>query len=87
MNTSSTVRTDPCVLRDWYPFRRFSRSYREVREYLVGAVYGDPVRADGTVIVTSAIRRRVRNVAVSESGKRYVLDAKGLGSEPRRLHL
>jgi hypothetical protein len=86
MSTRSTVRTDSCVLRDWYPFRRFSRSSREVREYLVGAIYGDPARADGTVIVTSAIRRRVRNVAVSESGARYVLDAKGFGSELQRLH-
>lgn len=81
---SSAVEKSPRVLRNWYPFRRFSRSAREVREYLVGAIYGDPSREDGTIIVTTAILRRAHNVAVSASGTRYLLEAQGFGPAIRQ---
>jgi hypothetical protein len=79
---SRRIDRTPRVLRDWYSFRRFSSDCGEVREYLVGAVYGDSVEENGTVVVTSAIRYRTHDVAVSELGARYVLEAEGLAPVP-----
>jgi hypothetical protein len=63
-----------CTLRYWMTVRRHGRADGPVHEHLVGQVFGDPERPDGTLITTSRIVQRNGRTAVTASGTRYELE-------------
>ena len=64
----------PSRLKNWRAVRRVSGRTGRVQEYLVGEVYGDPHRADGSLIRTTHVVRREGRIAITASGSRYELD-------------
>jgi hypothetical protein len=72
------------ILKNWTPFLRASRRDGAVHEHLMGEVYGDPARPNGTLITTSAVVRRDAISAVTVSGTRYELDGPALEHDAER---
>lgn len=70
-----------CTLKHWVVVRRRSGSDGGTHEHLIGQVYGDPKRPDGTLVTTSRIVSRDGATAVTASGSEYDLDGAGADAE------
>jgi hypothetical protein len=62
------------VLKNWMSIHRTSQTDGRVHEHLMGEVYGDPSRPDGTMITTSPVIEHEPGAAITASGTRYELD-------------